>query len=110
LKNDYLYNIAVKDVCGDSKKLDKYLKDIVKKAQAFIANKEEISDRDELKYSLNMIVSTVGNFVCLLSGKSTGKSSMIRHFEENNRTVFVVDLRKHGGDILKGLLQVLKER
>jgi AAA+ ATPase superfamily predicted ATPase len=58
-----------------------------------------------------MIISTVGNFVCLLGGKSTGKSFVIRHFEENDRnTVFVVDLRKHGGDILKGLLQVLKER
>ena len=113
MKNtNYLYNNAVEDVRGDTKELKKYLQDTVKRAQAYMENQEEIWDRDELKDNLNRIIGTKGNFVCLLGGKSTGKSLVLRHFEKKNLTnVFVVDLRgTEKGDILKELLRVLTMR
>jgi hypothetical protein len=94
LKNtNYLYNSAVEDVRGDTNELEKYLQDTVKRAQAYTENQEDIWERDELKDQLNRIIGTKGNFVCLLGGKSTGKSLVLRHFEKKNLTnVFVVDL------------------
>jgi KaiC/GvpD/RAD55 family RecA-like ATPase len=61
---------------------------------------------------LDKIIGTKGTFVCLLGGKSTGKSLVLRHFEKKNLTnVFVVDLREtEKGDILKELLRVLTNR
>jgi hypothetical protein len=113
LKNkNYVYNSAVEDVHGDKKELEKYLQDTVKRAQAYMENQEDIWDRDELKDQLNRIIGTKGNFVCLLGGKSTGKSLVLRHFEEKNLTnVFIVNLRgTEKGDILKELLRVLTKR
>ena len=109
---NYLYNSAVEDVRGETKELKKYLQDTVKRAQAYMKNQEDIWDRDELKDQLNRIIGTEGNFVCLLGGKSTGKSLVLRHFEKKNLTnVFIVNLRgTEKGDILKELLRVLTKR
>jgi hypothetical protein len=111
-KKDYVYNSAVEDVRGDTNELKKYLQDTVKRAQAYMKNQEDIWDRDELKDQLNRIIGTEGNFVCLLGGKSTGKSLVLRHFEKKNLTnVFIVNLRgTEKGDILKELLRVLTNR
>ena len=113
LKNtNYLYDSAVEDVRGDTKELKKYLQDTVKRAQAYMKNQEDIWDRDELKDQLNRIIGTKGNFVCLLGGKSTGKSLVLRHFEKKNLSnVFIVNLRgTEKVDILKELLRVLTKR
>ena len=113
LKNkNSVYNSAVEDVHGDKKELEKYLQDTVKRAQAYMENQEDIWDRDELKDQLNRIIGTKGNFVCLLGGKSTGKSLVLRDFEQKNLTnVFIVNLRgTEKGDILKELLRVLTKR
>jgi archaellum biogenesis ATPase FlaH len=113
LKNkNNVYNSAVEDVHGDTNELKKYLQDAVKRAQAYMKNQEDIWDRDELKDQLNRIIGTEGNFVCLLGGKSTGKSLVLRHFEKKNLTnVFIVNLRgTEKGDILKELLRVLTNR
>jgi ABC-type Na+ transport system ATPase subunit NatA len=79
-------------------------------------NKVDVWDRDELKCAIQDITADSGQFVCLLGGKSTGKSLVIRYFERlnlkgcNMGTVLVIDLRIEGSDILKGLMAVIDER
>ena len=57
-----------------------------------------------------MFFAQDNQFLCLLGGKSTGKTLVIRNFEKTRMgTVFVVNLRRHS-DIFEGLLRVLEER
>ena len=112
LKDDKsLYNSALKDANGDIEKLEKNMEQIAKKAKEFI-KKKEVWDRAELKVELNDIISEKGGkFVCELGGKDTGKSLVLKGIEKENLTkVFIVDLREHGPDILKGLKAVLVMR
>ena len=112
LKDDKsLYNSALKDANGDIEKLEKNMEEIEKNAEEFIY-KKEVWDRAELKVELNDIISKRGGkFVCELGGKDTGKSLVLKEIEKENLTkVFIVDLREHGPDILKGLKAVLVMR
>ena len=107
----HLYNIALEDTLGNATECRNNLTEIVKKANTFMINQDEVWDRDELKRAILNIFSGVGNFVCLLGGKSTGKSLVIRDLEKlNMSSVFVVDLRVKGSNILNALLAVLQER
>ena len=42
--------------------------------------KNKIWDRSELINGLHMATETAGNFACLLGGKSTGKSLVLKDF------------------------------
>jgi hypothetical protein len=93
------------------------LLEIIKKANVFMDDQNEVWDRDELKGKIEDIIADRGEFVCLLGGKSTGKTLVIRYLEkvslENKLSmgnVFVVNLRAEGSDILTGLIAVLRER
>ena len=98
----YLYSAVLKDKNN--------LTEIVQKADAFMSDLDIIWDRDDLKDSLKSVFAQDNQFVCLLGGKSTGKSLVIRNFEKTRMgTLFVVNLREHS-DILEGLLIVLEER
>jgi hypothetical protein len=100
---NYLYNAVTKESKNN-------LTEIIQKADAFMRNQDEIWDRDDLKDSLESVVAQDNQFVCLLGGKSTGKTLVIRNFEKTRMgTVFVVNLRRDS-DILKGLLKVLEDR
>ena len=107
---NYIYASALRDAGGDVIKLDTNLKKIEKSAVAFM-KLGQMWDRAELKSHLESIVSSEGKFVCLLAGKSTGKSLILRNLEQDHmEKVFVVNLRLHGPDILLGLRNVLQER
>ena len=99
----YLYSTVLKDSKNN-------LTEIVQKADAFMSDLDIIWDREDLKDSLKSVFAQDNQFVCLLGGKSTGKTLVIRNFEKTRMgTVFVVNLRRHS-DILEGLLKVLEER
>ena len=107
---NYIYASALRDAGGDVIKLDTNLNKIEKSAVAFM-KLGQMWDRAELKSQLESIVSSEGKFVCLLAGKSTGKSLILRNLEQDHmEKVFVVNLRLHGPDILEGLRNVLQER
>ena len=85
--------------------------EIIKKAKIFMDNRDEVWDREELKRAIQDIIADCGKFVCLLGGKSTGKSLVLEYLEKRNMgTVFIVDLRVRDKDILKALLTVLETR
>ena len=99
----YLYNVVTKESKTN-------LTEIIEKAEAFMMNQTEIWDRDDLQDALKFVFAQYSQLVCLLGGKSTGKSLVLRNLERLNKgTVFRVNLRE-GSDILKGLLKVLEER
>ena len=55
--------------------------------------------------------SNVGKFVCVLGGKRTGKTLIIKNMAKLNMdNVFVVDLRVKDTNILRGLISVTMER
>jgi hypothetical protein len=76
-----------------------------------MANQDDVWDREELKGAILSTIAGSGRFVCLLGGKSTGKTLVTRYLEKSSLgNVFVVNLRVEGSDILTGLIEVLKER
>ena len=86
------------------------LPEIISKAKVFIHNQTEIWDRDDLQNALEFVFADESNFVCLLGGKSTGKSLITKNLEQLSMgTIFRVNLRG-GSDILTGLKEVLLEQ
>ena len=88
--------------------IDKYLENIEVTIDKFMEN-NSVWDRKELLSELDDITRKRGIFACLLGGKSTGKSLVLRKFseqEENNRKVIYVDMRSAYGTITYGFLSV----
>ena len=107
----HIYNIALAEAQGNATECKNNMTEIVKKARKYVANRDEVWDRDELKSALLEFITGCGKFGCLLGGKSTGKSLVLEWLENSNMgTVFIVNLRDSGDDILKGLLAVLEKR
>ena len=107
----HIYNIALAEAQGNATECKNNMTEIVKKARKYMANRDEVWDRDELKSALLEFITGCGKFGCLLGGKSTGKSLVLKWLENGNMgTVFIVNLRNSGDDILKGLLAVLEKR
>ena len=108
---NYINNIALAEAHGNATELKNNLTKIIEKAKIFMANRDEVWDREELKGAIQDIIADCGKFVCLLGGKSTGKSLVLEYLEKRNmETVFIVDLRVRDKDILKALLTVLEKR
>jgi hypothetical protein len=113
---NHIYNIALEEAQGNATECKNNIIENIKKAGIFMANRDEVWDRDELKRGIQNIIADRGKFVCLLGGKSTGKSLVLRYLEKlsledcSMGTVLVVNLRREGSDILTGLIAVLEER
>ena len=76
LKRRSLYTSWMEDVCYHSEDADKYLEHVLSNiTQFFMEN--EVWNRDELRASLERIVTGRGQFACLLGGRSTGKSLLL---------------------------------
>ena len=107
----YMYNCALKDAHGDVQACKKNLDEIEQKDTEFMRNQAEVWGREALQDVLRTVVTRKGRLVFILGGKSTGKSLVIKSLEKLNMdSVFVVDLRKHRGDMLQGLLAILDAR
>lgn len=55
--------------------------------------KDEVWDREELVASLNYSQGQVGEFACLLGGKSTGKSLIFKTMSAMNSSMIVLNMR-----------------
>ena len=107
--NRQLYEIIEKECESDTGRIDERLEEIETVVDSFIA-KKDVWDRKDLLQELKVIARKKGRFVCLLGGKSTGKSLVLTNFskqqEGKNRMVFYIDMRKYPG-IVQGLVDVL---
>ena len=80
--NTYLHKIALAEAHGNATECKNSDTEIIKKAKIFMANKDEVWDRDELKDAIRAITANRGEFVRLVGGKSTSKTLVIRHLEK----------------------------
>jgi hypothetical protein len=107
--NRQLFEIIEKECESDTGRIDERLEEIETVVDSFIA-KKDVWDRKDLLQELEVIARKKGRFVCLLGGKSTGKSLVLTNFskqqEGKNRMVFYIDMRKYPG-IVQGLVDVL---
>jgi hypothetical protein len=71
----------------------------------------ELCDRGELRDAITAVLARQGQFVCVLGGKSVGKSLVAHKIEaeqnnsEGGSLVLIVDGRKFGKDLVKGALK-----
>ena len=106
---NHIYSICLKNAGGNITKLNENLKNMSDKAKNFVES-NEVWDRQELITSIESVIEDKGKFVCLLAGKNTGKSLVLRHMEKKlSEKVYKVDLRLYP-DILGCLLWTLHDR
>ena len=89
--------------------IDKYLENIEEVTIDKFMENNSVWDRKDLFSELDDITRKRGTFACLLGGKSTGKSLVLREFseqEESNRKVLYVNMRSAYGTITYGFLSV----
>ena len=84
--------------------------------------RNELYDRDQLREAIAQVLNMKGGFVCVLGGKSTGKSFLFNNIAKtahNNKSsaptpdVVLVDMRYFpnvDGGLLSGLIKCLKEK
>ena len=109
LKDDMcIYNVLMEDVDEKATTVDATLKQIIKKAKSFMQS-NKLWNRDEFQRALKDIFIEKGEFVCVLGGKNTGKSLVMKEMERLKKKVFVVDLRRNS-NILGSLVEKLWER
>jgi Cdc6-like AAA superfamily ATPase len=75
-------------------------------------NRKEFYDRELIVASVRDTISLNGRFICLLGGKSTGKTLLIKYLSQpqhnfKHRCVINLNMRETQGDILKALLSSL---
>jgi hypothetical protein len=73
--------------------------------------KKEVYDREEILHNIRALIRRSGNFICLLGGKSSGKSLIFNHFEdpryhEKHLSLIIIDMRSYAEkrNILEALL------
>jgi len=104
----YIYRSACKDEKETNLGINIYLEKIRQRVDQYL-KKNTVWDRHQLIKNLNEIIKSRGKFVCLLAGKSTGKSMVLKEIvRRNKRKVILVDLRTNL-NILAGLITVLKK-
>jgi hypothetical protein len=107
--SQYIFDICSKNAGGDTARLNEDLMRMAAKAGSYIKS-DVLWNRDELESCLYNIVTSKGRFVCLLAGKSTGKSLVLKKLQEGSPDkVFVVNLRLNP-NILTGLVKTLRDR
>jgi hypothetical protein len=111
--SSHIYQSAVKDVPSDQ--VGNYLDAVKVAARSFIM-KDEVFDREEILLNFRSLISKSGNFVCLLGGKSTGKSLIFQHLQnpkhhEKHDSVFIMDMRMYAEkrNILESFLHSLAQ-
>jgi hypothetical protein len=73
--------------------------------------KNTVWDRKELLDGLEDLIKTKGKLVCLLGGKSTGKSFVLKHFsriEKKNKKVIYINMRGGYSSIVARFVEVMK--
>jgi hypothetical protein len=103
-----LYDIAALAAKKENLSTSEYLSKIAKSVKTYMLS-DDFHDRESLIDSLREICNEAGKFVCLLGGKSTGKSTLLKKLaKESNGNVLYIDLRQSGA-ISTGLNIALAE-
>jgi hypothetical protein len=103
-----LYNIIESE--RNEVSIDEYLKNIEMTVRNFM-EKNSVWDRKELVGGLEDIARKKGTFACVLGGKSTGKSLVLKAFAQNEtdkRKVVYVNMRNGYPSITYGVVSALK--
>jgi hypothetical protein len=104
----HIYNVALGEVNGITKRLEETLTVINGKAKDFIGSRDTVWGCDDLMKAINDILLDEGQFTCLLGGKSSGKSLVIKGLlDDCNHPIIVMNMRLHSGKILEGLKSAL---
>lgn len=104
----HVYECAVLDSNSLGISIDEYTSRITQNSSTFISSKT-LYDRQKLKSDLQLHIKSRGSFVCLLGGKFTGKSFLMKQLAQEEKNVFLVDLRVHK-DILTGIKSEILSR
>lgn len=67
-----IYNVALEENHGNATECKICLTKVIKKARTFMKSRGQVWDRDELERAIKNILSTDGNFVCLLCWQVVG--------------------------------------
>lgn len=104
-----LFNICWENAEMNVTKLDDNLQLMMSKAESFIGS-NHVWNRIELTSAIEDIIRMKGGFVCILGGKSTGKSLVLEGIKPRYKEkVFLVDLRV-SSNILSSLINEIRER
>lgn len=110
----YVYEQAKKDLLlRKHSDVKEYLFSLKRNVSDWM-DKNEFYDRELIVESIKDSLSLKGQFVCLLGGKSTGKSLLFDHLSKRknnskNLSLILLDMRAFGdADILKALLTYLQ--
>lgn len=100
--------MALGEVNGITKRLEETLTVINGKAKEFIGLRDQIWGGDDLMKAINDILLDKGQFTCLLGGKNSGKSLVVKRLlDETYQPVIIMNMRVHSGKILDGLKSAL---
>jgi hypothetical protein len=102
------YDEAKKDLNGENTDVDKYLADVYTRAKQF-AESEEVWDRTELKAAIEKVLNKRGAFACMLGGRDTGKTLVLKDIARsprNDSKVGYIDLRGNP-DLLDNAIDLL---
>jgi hypothetical protein len=106
------FDIIEAECQSDPVKINNRLEEIENDMDTFM-EKNKVWDRKNLLQGLEDVARKRGNFVCLLGGKSTGKSLVLRKFSEQeevkNRKVIYVNMRAGYASITYGFLTVVNK-
>ena len=109
--NRHLYDIIETECQSDPVKIKNRLEEIENYMDTFM-EKNNVWDRKDLFQGLEDVARKKGNFVCLLGGKSTGKSLVLQKFSmqnKENRKVIYIDMRSDYASITHGFLSVINK-
>jgi hypothetical protein len=106
---NHIYNVGLNNAAENAVKFDENLQSIVQRANSFIES-NQLWNRDKLTSALERIIKTKGGkFSCVLGGKNTGKSLVLRDGEAISRKSSLINLRGNS-DILSGIIEELRVR
>jgi hypothetical protein len=110
LNYSYVYKEAVEDARTLREDITNYLTRIYKASADFI-HSNVLWDRKDVMDILEKTVSTeTGALMCVLGGKSTGKSFVLNQLESKYpENVFIINMRSYE-NFLPGLIDVIKRR
>jgi hypothetical protein len=107
-----LFDIIEAECQSDPVKINNRLEEIENDMDTFM-EKNKVWDRKDLIQGLEDVARKKGNFVCLLGGKNTGKSLVLRKFSEQeevkNRKVIYVNMRTGYVSITYGVLTAINK-
>jgi len=103
----YIYCVAIDCFTGNITETRGHLNNIARTSETFL-NSRMFWDREELLAQINGVLAKRGSFSCILGGKSTGKTFLLKQLKNNkaHRVVFV-DLRE-SPSLFDGLITALE--